>query len=58
MVKLWHFEYVEADFASTFFCCFHSGVSADGQGDAGGGRKCGSKVRRKKFLEKKRRMFP
>jgi hypothetical protein len=46
---------VEANFASTFWSCFHSGVNADGQGDAGGGRKCGSKVRRKKVSGEKRR---
>jgi len=39
---------VEANFASTFGSYFHSGVNADGQGDAGGGWKCGSKVGRKK----------
>ena len=37
-------EKVEANFASTFSGCFHRRANADGQGDAGGGWKCGSKV--------------
>ena len=34
---------VEANFASTFSGCSHRRANADGQGDAGGGWKCGSK---------------
>ena len=42
--KLKRFRQVEANFASTFSGCFHRRANADGQGDAGGGWKCGSKV--------------
>ena len=38
---------MEANFASTFSGCFHRRANADGQGDAGGGWKCGSKVMEK-----------
>lgn len=33
---------VEANFASTFFVCFHRASNADGQGDAEIGWRCGS----------------
>jgi len=46
------FRQVEAKFASTFSACFHRRANADGQGNAEGGWKCGSKVMENKFPEK------